>query len=112
MAKSLYEVKLEARRKKSKKDTIVTDMDYVLRDKDAKDALKNTRDMTPGGVNPGDYTAKHSEEIEELKKQIKEATGANEATKDTNKELEELREQIKALQEASKPKSRASTGAK
>ena len=47
MAKTLYEAKLEKVKKKN--NNIITDMDYVFRDK-AKEAEKgypNTLDMTP-----------------------------------------------------------------
>lgn len=45
--KSLYELKLEA--KKQKNENIITDMDYVLRDKkaEAKDGNPNTINLTP-----------------------------------------------------------------
>jgi hypothetical protein len=50
--KSLHTIKLEQRAKKSKKDNIITDMDYVLRDKkDDKDS-KNFIDITPKATTP------------------------------------------------------------
>lgn len=47
MAKSLYEAKLDERKKKNK--NIITDMDYFFRDKaeELKRGNPNTIDMTP-----------------------------------------------------------------
>lgn len=52
MAKSLYEAKIEDRKKKNK--NIITDMDYFYRDKEAelKAGNPNTIDMTPSVEKP------------------------------------------------------------
>lgn len=52
MAKSLYEAKIEDRKKKNK--NIITDMDYFYRDKVAelKAGNPNTIDMTPSVEKP------------------------------------------------------------
>lgn len=52
MAKSLYEAKIEDRKKKNK--NIITDMDYFYRDKEAelKAGNPNTIDMTPSVAKP------------------------------------------------------------
>lgn len=107
--KSLYQVKLEKRKKKSKKDTIVTDMDYILRQKKGNEADKaNYIDMTPDGVKPGDYEAKYAKEIEELKAKVQENTDASTSTKD--KEIEELKKQVAMLIEAQTSKEETKTG--
>lgn len=107
--KSLYQVKLEKRKKKSKKDTIVTDMDYILRQKKGNEADKaNYIDMTPDGVKPGDYEAKYAKEIEELKAKVQENTNATNSTKD--KEIEELKKQVAMLIEAQTSKEEPKTG--
>ncbi len=106
--KSLYELKLERRKKKSKKDTIVTDMDYVMRDKEDSKDSKNTHNMTPEGVKPGGYEAKHAKEIEALKAAVLAANAEKQPADNAQAdEIAELKAQVAALVEASKDKPKA-----
>lgn len=103
MAKTLYEIKLEQRKKKSKKDTLITDMDYVLRDKEEerkKGNNKNWIDMTPKGNPKADtYEPKYAEEIAKLKEDLKKSQEDQVAQEAKDKEVADLKAQVQALME-------------
>lgn len=102
MAKTLQQLKND--KKAGKKNNNITDADYVLRDKDEADALKNTINMTPSipDMSPEDIEKQRiiQEKIEEEKEKIRQ----KEIDEAVAKGIEEFKAQEAKAEKARKAK--------
>ena len=109
MGKTLQQLKNE--NKAGKKNTNITDADYVLRDKDEKDRAKNTINMTPSipDMSPEDIEKQRviQEKIDIEKEKIRQKEIDEAVAKGVKEHLAKLEADKKKVEESAKPATKA-----